>query len=340
MKTKIVGCLSTAILLCSLAQGSAPSMAADAAPGYGGLEFLGSSLVSRVELDKILHLRPGASFETTDKSMERLKLELDKKAIKANVELVPDSGTFYISVDVVETGYNSTNTNRKLEDPHHVATPNEKPFTLLEDLKVRLSKLSDEGRPSAETYEQGIRCFTDVAAGRIAEVIIKELPGETPYLMQILAHDPNGLRRAEAAELLNWTPSSVRNCFELIPALDDSDARVRMAAAKYIWARTNLLPDDFPFDALLDGLSRQLSRPTHHDRVRAMAALLALAKRDPDSISGIKNLDEAKLKEIAANSTIPSVQSIAKQLLQICANPPPIQRRPKTQNSEDNTGGF
>ncbi len=317
-----------------------PSLAADTGATYAGLEFLGSSLVSRVELEKTLRLKPGASFETTDKAVDRLKLELDKKSIKANVELIPDNGSLYVAVDVVETGFNNTNTNRKLENPHHIGTPNEKPFELLEELKERLAKLSDEGRPSAETYEQGIRCFTDVASGRIAELIIKEIQGETPYMMQILAHDPNGLRRAEAAELLNWTPSSVRNCFDLIPALDDSDARVRMATAKYIWARVNLLPDDFPFDALLEGLSRQLTRPTHHDRVRAMAALLALAKRDSDSITGIKTFDETKLKEIADNSVIPSVQNIAKQLLQISANPPPIQRKSKGQGSDDNSAGF
>ena len=138
--------------------------------------------------------------------------------------------------------------------------------------------------------------------------------------------------------MLNWTDDPVRNCFELIPALDDSDMHVRMAAAKYIWARTAMLPDDFPFDSLLEALSRELSRPSHHDRVRAMAALLALAKRNSDSISGIKSFDETKLRDIANGSIIPAVQNLAKQLVALCQNPPPIMRGQK-RNSVD-MGGF
>lgn len=290
-----------------------------------------------MELDKILRLRPGATVDSTSKAVEKLKLVLDQKAVKANLDIIPDGGNCFVSVDVVETGLNAI-ANRHLDNPRHIALPNERPFTLLEEVKARLQKLADEGRAATESYQNGFKVFSDFACTRTAELLAGELDGQSPYLFRILASDPNNERRAAAVEMLNWTVDPVKNCLALIPALDDSDMRVRMAAAKYIWARINLLPDDFPFDSLLEGLTRQLSRPSHHDRVRAMAALMALAKRDSDSITGIKTFDESRLQEIASNSVIPSVQNLARQLLAVCANPPALKHVEKHAPADLGTG--
>lgn len=299
--------------------------------GFGGLEFFGSSQTSRPEIDKVLHLKPGATVETTSKAVERLQLEFDKKNVKGNVEIIPDSGEYYVVVDVAETGYSSKTINRRLIDSHHIYMQNEKPMELLLQLKARMQKLVDEGRPTSERYQDGIRLFGDAPCLNFAESLMKSLEGQSPYIFKILASDPNGERRALAADLLNWCVDPVGNCAELIPALDDSDVRVRMAASKYIWARMDMLPGEFPYQELVDGLSRQLGRPSHHDRIRALAALIALAKHDGDSITMIKRADESKLNELASNSIIPSVQNAAKQLLSICANPPAPKRHQSIQ---------
>ncbi len=326
---KIQCLLSSIFMVLACASFNCPVLAAEKVGGYGGLEFLGSSLISRVELEKLLHLKNGASYESGYKAVEKLRQNFEKRAFKADVELVNDGSNYYVTVDPIETGFKNTHTSRRLIEPHHIYMKNEKPFALFQDLNTRLEKLALEGRPASERYQDGIRLFTDVACLNLAERMMKQLQGQKPYLFEILASDPNGERRAQAAELLNWTPDPISNCKELIPALDDSDLRVRMAAAKYIWARAGMLPDTFPFDSLLEALSRQLTRPSHHDRVRALAALLALAKRDGDSITGIKTFDEAKLKEIAENSVIPSVQDLCKQLLALTSNPPPLTRQKK-----------
>jgi hypothetical protein len=304
-----------------------PSLSTERTGGYGGLEFLGSSLISRLELERLLHLRPGATIETTEKSLEKLKLALERKAVKANLEVVPAADSFYVAVDVIETGLAAL-PNRHLDDPRHIALPNEKPFTILEELKTRLQKLQDEGRPAGESYDNGFKIYSDFAATRTAERLGQELEGQKAFLFRILASDPNNERRADTVEMLNWTPDPVQNCRVLIAALDDSDMRVRRAAAKYIWARVSLLPDDFPFADLIEGLSKQLSRPSYHDRLRAMAALAAIARRDSDSITAIKSFDEKRLQEIASASIVPDSQELARKLLSVCASPPPLKRVP------------
>lgn len=309
-------------------------------PGFAGIEFFGSSQTSRVELDRILRLKPGASFESGQKAFARLQEELAKKNVKANTELVPgDGGNYYITIDVVDSGLNSALPNRRLENAHHINLKNEKPFGLLVELRSRLAKVQDEGRPASETYQQGIRYFSDIPATRIAERLVQEMEGQEKGIYNILSTDPNGERRSDAVELLNWTGSTVANCYQLIPALDDSDVRVRSAAAKYLWSHIADLPNDFPYPDLAEALSRQLSRPSYHDRVRSMAALIQLAKRDSDSITAIKTYDEAKLKEIANGSVIPSVQQLAEQLVKGVANPPALEKRVHG-GAKDNTPDY
>lgn len=318
--------LVAVLLVVSISVPSAPAFSKEREGGYGGLEFFGSSQTSRPEIDKVLHLKPGATYETIVKAVDRLNLAFEKKSVKANVEVVPDSGYYYVTVDVADTGFQSKVVNRRLIDSHHVYMKNEKPMELLTQLKTRLQKLVDEGRQTTERYQDGIRLYDDAPCLGFAESMMNALRGQTGSIMKILESDPNGERRAMAAELLNWCPDPIMNCKDLIPALDDSDMRVRMAASKYIWARVNLLPAEnvFPFYELVEGLSRQLTRPSHHDRVRAIAALTAVAKRDSDSLTAIKEMDEAKLNEIASNTVIPSVKANAQALASACANPPPI----------------
>lgn len=318
---------SLALLLCLLlSASSAVATAADRA-GYAGLEFFGSSQISRVELDKTLRLKPGATVENGEKALMRLLVDLEKRHLKTNSELIPaGEGNYFIVVDVVDAGLSDKLPTRRLANPHHIALKNEKPFQLLAELRARLTKLQEEGRPASEDYKEGLRYFSDVPATRIAERIIQEMDGQERGVYTLLGTDPNGQRRADAIDLLNWTYDYENNCRALILALDDSDALVRAAAAKYFWSHINLLPENFPYDALCEALSRQLSRPSYHDRVRAMAALTALAKHDSDSISSIKTFDEERLKEIAGNSIIPNVQKMASTLLAGTANPPPIKR--------------
>lgn len=278
----------------------------------------------------MLALKPSASLESADKALLRFRQKMEERHIPINMELVPgDEGEFYIAVDVVEFGLSNTLATRKLKYPRHIPIPNERPFSLLQELHDRQSKLIDTDRSTDDFYEEGMLFFKDPASNRMAEQEIKELAGQQGHVLAVVASDPNPKRRADAIELLNWTPDFRRNCLELIGAIDDADSGVRGAATKYIWARLGILPDDFPFQSLVEALTRQIRRPSHTDRQKAMACMVALARRDPDSIRGIKVFAEDKLKEIEANTVVPGVREMARQLLVACANPPPPKPQPK-----------
>ena len=307
--------------------------------GFAGVEFLGSAQLSRLEIEKFLALKPGATAENAQKALVRLKAKLDFKHIKTNIDFVPgDNNNFFLVVDVVESGLTNTLPTRKLANPHHVFLTNEKPFTLLEQLRVRQDKLIEEGRPTDETYSQGMKVFQDPPSQRIAEQEIKELAGQQRALLTLIATDPNPNRRAAAIELLNFTPEWLPSCVSLIAAIDDSDTQVRAAATKFIWARLANFPDDFPFQDLLEALSRQLCRPSYSDRSKSLACLIALCKRDSDSITAVKEFDQSKLKQISESTILPDIQVMATQLMKVAANPPAIKRRLPGRTTDSGSG--
>lgn len=304
-----------AVLLANAAMASANG-------GFSGIEFLGSSQLSKNEITKLLGLRSGAKEEAAIKKAQKLKETLEAKGIKTNIEMVAgNDADFFITIDIIDTGISSTLPTRKLYFPRHIRLTNEKPFSLLQELHIRQEKLRDEGRPNSERYKDGVLFFTDEPCNRLVDREKIELAGQENEVYQVIKSDPNAERRLQAIELLNWTGDYTQNCSELIPAIADSDKNVRIAATKYIWARLSILPKDFPWKSLLEAFSQQLLRPSASDRSKSLAALLALSRCNPAIIDSLKSLNEARLKEIAENSIIPNTQNMARELLRICNTP-------------------
>lgn len=293
--------------------------------GYAGLEFLGSSAISRAELEKLYGVKLGASQEAAEKSLPKLQQKLEQMHVYTNMEFIPgDKDDFYLAIDVLETALSGASLpTRKLKDPRHVPLGSERPFAVLEQLSNRLSQIALEGRPSSERYHDGMKRYSDEPADGFARDEIKELSGRTRYLYSIIESDTNGKRRADAVELLNWTPEWALNCLALLPALDDSDTQVRVNADKYIWARLTHLPPDFPYGQLAERLCRQLSRPSHEDRAKALACLLVLAKHEPQTLHVIKEFATSRLEELKQASRVGRIKRMSVQLLDLCKNPPP-----------------
>lgn len=131
----------------------------------------------------------------------------------------------------------------------------------------------------------------------------------------MIESDPDATRRMAAIELLNWAGEPVRDCLEVLPAINDISADVRIVAAKYVAARADMLPDNFPWTKLIEAYSFQLSRPSHRDRVTALYCLAILSKHRPDMMYNIKVYSEDRLKQLVEQSAIPSVRSRSQELL-------------------------
>lgn len=315
-----------------------PSSASSAHPegyGYQGVEFSGSSQVTRLELERFLSLKPGAGVEVADKAIERLSAKLALKHIKASVDIAQEGDGYFIAVDVVDPTVVGV-PSRRLTFPHHVALTSEKPFSVLEQLMERRRQLAEEGRPVSESYKDGLKYFSDEPCNFYAQELHKQVPSMLMEFFSVISSDPDPRRRSQAIEVLNWVEDPVRISANLIAALNDADEQVRASAARYIFPRLNLLPESFPVNDLVEAFSNQMLRQTHQDRVMALRCLLELARQRPETIHAIKAFDEDRIKQIYSASVLTVIRSPAEQILKLCANPPPIKHKPKPVAEEPN----
>lgn len=298
---------------------------ANAAAGstYAGLEFYGSSQMTRTEVEKMVHLRPGASEKSVESAAESLRARFEKLRLAANVQIAsvaPDK--LYLVVDF-ESAPGAGVPTRILKNPHHVLTKSEKPDILLQKLRARIERLNEEGREWTDSYPGGVRMFSDEPANQIVLDLRRFGPAMRDDWLEIVASDPDKRLRCDAIELLNWAPNTADTCAQLIPALDDSHYEVRAAAEEFIFPRLDILPSNFPFNQLAMSLVRQLKRPSHSDRSRSMAFIRALIARYPQMAVPFRRTSEQDLERFSRDSQIPTIRKAADDLLVILRAPLP-----------------
>lgn len=301
------------------------------AGGYEGVEFFGSSQISRQEIEKSLGLKPGASPQQVAKGVERLERVLSAKHLKTNVDVANDNGSIIVSVDVIPSGVESPYPTRKLKQPHHVALSSEVPFQILDELLARREQLASNGRAVNETYPGGIKHFSDEPCDQYGDKLLQRVPGMVEELLSVVSTDPDPVRRSKAIECLNWAgedyPTLVHT---LLPAIQDSSEQVRASADRFIFPRIKMLPPDFPFEDLIEYLSLQLTRPSHMDRLLALRCLVESSKQQQITLYAIKEYDLERLKQLESLSIAESIKVPAHALLQTLATLPdrPAPRAP------------
>jgi hypothetical protein len=301
--------------------------AREAQGGYSGVEFFGSSLISRQEVEKYLGLKAGAPITASVRAVEKLKEKLAQKNINANIDVAEEAdGSYCVTVDVLDRSVEGAPI-RKLAFARHVQLSSDKPFMVIDQLLARRQQLAEEGRAVTESYRGGIKYFSDEPCNQFGEQLLKQVPAMKGEFLTVVASDPDPVRRSKAIEVLNWGGDYVRVAYQLIPALDDASEQVRASVARFILPRLDLLPEDFPFADLVERFSHQLARPSYFDRLLALRCLLGLARMQPDSISAIKIFDEDKIKQLEEGTQLQSIKQPAAALLDICAHPP--KKRPK-----------
>jgi len=286
-----------------------PAGAAFASGGgaYVGLEFYGSSQMSRPELERILALHNGASYRSVQSAVERLRRALKARRLEANIQTVTGDGSdIYLSVDIYGTEEDLP--CRILQDPHQVNFRSEEPVQILAKLHTRLEFLEAQGRPADEEIRDGIKYYSDEVCNQMVRDLIKHCGPMREELLYLIDHDPNGVRRANAVELLNWSGEVPDTAAHLLAAVDDIDITVRTLVTRYLFKNLALLPDDFPYAEMVDVYSRDLLRPSHDDRSKALYLLLALTKKRPELIRQIQLLDDKRIEQLQERSLVPSIK--------------------------------
>lgn len=286
--------------------------------GYAGLDYFGSGLMTRSEVESILRLKPRTTLKNVVLAVDRLKSQMEARNIEGNVQMsTGDEGEIYVSVDIISP--DTEIPSRRLINPQRVDFRSEEPAQLLEKLHGRIKLLEDQGRPVSEELKDGIKFYTDEPCNQIIHEIMRSVPQMRTELIAVVDHDPNAVRRTTAVELLNWAGDVPDTAYSLLPALDDADVNVRAMVVRYLFPRFALLPDNFPMKEMTQSFGRLLRRPAHTDRSKALYALLALGRKHPVLIPQIKDENEAVVKELSTRSVIPSIRGACEQLIKMFA---------------------
>lgn len=323
MDNRLLCLLGISMIVLALLQPPTAVCAKSHTGGFGGIEFFGSSMISRLELEKDLGLRQGASLESTIKAADRLKSRLQRRNLDAAVDVVKDGDNCYVTVDIIEPGATGIPV-RKLDAPHTVYLTSDLPFNLLGQLFARIEELSQQGRPIGERVENGIKVFLDEPCNQYAKKLSEVVPLMRGELLQVINSDPDPNRRARAIECLSWDSRPVQDCLSLMPIIDDGAEEVRASVARYIFPRLSLLPDNFPIEGLIEGFSHQLSRPSHMDRSLALRCLEEIVRTHPFTGRAVQEAVADKVKQLESQTLLNSIKQPAEHLLYLTSHAPAI----------------
>ncbi|PWT97883.1 MAG: hypothetical protein C5B53_07490 [Candidatus Melainabacteria bacterium] len=311
---------------------------ADNVDTYAGLEFFGSTRINRAALERLINLRSDANAQRIEAAAARLQNHFEHDHVSANIEVVSvGADQLALVVDVPDPL--SSIVTRRLNRPHRVRVTSEKPFLILADLHSRLDQLEQDGRPAREEWRDGYKFYSDEAANQMIEAIQQFLPSMRNELLDTVDCDPDPVRRAQSIELLEWAAEPNDTAMNMLAAFDDVDLHVRAECAKYFYARLDQLAEDFPYDALVQGLSRMLSRPTHQDRSKSLYCLLKLCQLHTQVVPLAKSLCERKVGDLSKQSILPTIKQPADKLLAIFATAPRY-ATPQDQPNQNQDSSF
>ena len=228
-----------------------------------------------------------------------------------------DGSDLYVSVDIL--GDETEMPSRILQDPHQVNFRSQEPVQLLEKLHARLDFLEAQGRPASEEMRDGVKYYSDEPCNQIVKELIRHCEPMREELIYLIHHDPNAVRRADAAELLSWAGEIPDTAMKLLPAVDDVDLNVRTIVTRYLFKSLPLLPDDFPYADMVDVYSRDLARPSHDDRSKSLYMLLALLKKRPELVRQVRSLDDKRIQQLRNRSVVPSIKLACAQFERVFA---------------------
>jgi hypothetical protein len=286
---------------------------------YQGIEFYGSSQITRLELEKMLGLRKGGSASSIASAMARLKKQLDARHLDAHAEVVKgNDDDVFVVIDIADSSVEEAPT-RRLNYLHHVDVRTEKPFLLLADLDKRLDEVNAQGREVTEYMTDGYKSYSDEPANAIVREMCKYTGQMREEFLGLVEADPNPARRIQACELLGWAGAWDDTTARLIPAIDDSDPYVRAAVDRFIFPRLSLLPPQFPYAQLVDAWSRQITRGSHEDRSKGLYCLLAVCVQHPELVKGARLVCGKRVHELSETTILPTVKTPADKLLALFA---------------------
>ncbi|MBX9878145.1 MAG: hypothetical protein K2Y22_06760 [Candidatus Obscuribacterales bacterium] len=220
-------------------------------------------------------------------------------------------------IDVVEKGDEHRCTYRAIND-REITLANEEILELQQQLYTRIFNLFEEGVAVRENYDQNFLDIPDDPECHKLCVQLAELvPSFKQNILEVIEFHPDEDMRSTAANLLCWTKSDLEGTIAQVHhLLDDPSSSVRNNISRFMLPYVARIYGAYIKHPLIKNLLKQLDRPSHYDRNKAIYCLLSIAKASAFlDRQYIKSHGEKLIRKIAETSLMPNVQEPAEQLL-------------------------
>jgi len=230
-------------------------------------------------------------------------------------------GDGYLVIDVIEKGDEERDHFRP-EPEGEVEIPAEvrRRFDALE---ARQMELFRTGTPPRESAEGG---FLDYDEPRMHELVteLRELvPPLRERLLEAVATDADAEDRAAAARLLNWAGDVTDSIARVHRHLDDPSVLVRNNISRFTLHHVHRVESPEVRRSLVEVLCRQVARPSHADRNKALYSLLHLSQTFPGELPAIRAGCGEPIATLAERSVLGNVRDPAAELVAAWAATPP-----------------
>lgn len=193
---------------------------------------------------------------------------------------------------------------------------------LYERLQARFHENFREGREMSERSDAGYLDYGEPGMHEIVIALHEKVPPHKATLVRALAQDRDPEDRARAATLLHWAPDKEASIAAVHRHLDDPSSLVRNDISRFMLFYLAGLRSAETRRAVLPSLARQLGRPSHGDRNKALYCLQAVLHGAPDLAPQIREAAGPWIDRIAKQSVLENVGGVARELASELEQPP------------------
>ncbi len=223
-------------------------------------------------------------------------------------------GQAYFVIDIIEAGDEHRNQFREAP-AQDIALTSEEVLKLYDLLYARLWKLFEQGITVKETADRGFLDFSDLEMHGIVMQLIEQVPQYRDNILDVLANDKDAQKREKAANLLNWTLNVLSETqVKASVLLDDPSSEVRNNISRFTLHFIDKVTVQTHRFGMIDNLLKQLDRPSHGDRNKAIYNLLIIATKFPEDRAYIKEHGLVLIDYIARESILSNVGALAVEL--------------------------
>lgn len=297
-----------------------PVRAQDVQRKWVGYEIIGNHHATRADIIKSFPLIMGGKYEENREGWATTCRQLQEKFVWEYAHcgaLTYLNGDTYMVVDAVEADQAYRSQFRKIPATS-IPLVNAEVKSEFDSLYKKLWQLFAQGKMAIETASAGYLDYSDPEMHETVLKLAKSVPPFRENILEVLAHDQDDQKRADAANLLNWTLNDLEETvYRASKLLDDPSDGVRNNISRFTMHFVDRVKTPKYRHDVINQMLVQLDRPSHGDRNKALFNLLSIVQKFPEDMSYIKTKGLPLIQYIAATSVVSNVQGIAVQLLEL-----------------------